>query len=298
MPRRDPYPLTMPSLPTHVRRLGGVAETRELTELGFDPRHLAAAVHSGDLLRIRRGWYATPDIDPALRTAIRIGGRLACVSAAARHGWAVPEQHGVHVCVAENAARMHRRRDAATSAATWPVEVHWGSARRRDLRNRLVTDRYETVMHLVGCLEPEVAVAILDSFLHREPVLSRELETWLGELPAHVRARLPTRNALCHSYLESIGRIRLEGAGLTGEHQVDIPGVGRVDMVIDGRVVIEWDGGTHRTADQQHEDCRRDALLTTMGYRTLRFSYRLVMDEWYLVIAAVRAALDEVGCVH
>lgn len=288
----------MASPSTHVRRLGGAAETRELAALGVSAGRLSSALRSGELVRIRRGWYAVPEIDPALRTAILVGGRLACVSAAAHYGWATPEQHGIHVCVAENAARMERRRAAATSGGTRAIAVHWGSPLARDHRSRLVTDRFETVTQLVGCLRPEEAVAILDSFVHREPLLSRELEEWLLALPAHVRRQLPSRNALCHSYLESIGRIRLERSGIRGEHQVLIPGVGRVDMVIDGRVVIEWDGGTHRTATQQHEDCRRDALLATMGFRTLRFSYRLVMDEWYIVVAAVRAALDEVGCAH
>jgi len=298
MPRLARYAGWMASLRRHVRRLGGAAETRELAALGFGPRLLTRALRSGELVRIRRGWYAVPEIDPALRAAILVGGRLACVSAAAHYGWSTPEQHGVHVCMAENAARMHWRRAAATSGGTRAVELHWGSPRDRGDRSRLVTDRYETVMHLVECLDPEAAVAILDSFLHREPQRSRQLEEWLRELPGHVLVTLPPRNALCHSYLESIGRIRLERAGLTGEHQVDIPGVGRVDLVLAGRVVVEWDGGTHRTAEQQDEDCRRDAILATLGYRTLRFSYRLVMDEWHIVIAAVRAALDEVGCVH
>lgn len=288
----------MTSLTTQVRRLGGAAETRELLALGFGPRRLAGAVRTGELERVRRGWYAAPEIDPALRAAILVGGRLACVSAAAQYGWATPEEHGVHVCVAENAARMGRRLLAATSSGTRALKVHWGSPLEREKRGRLVTDRFETVRHLVECLEPEVAVAILDSFLHREPLLSAALESWLSGLPEHLLAGLPSRSSLCHSYLESIGRIRLERAGLTGSHQVMIPGVGRVDMVIDDRIVIEWDGGSHRTAEQQHEDCRRDALLATMGYRTLRFSYRLVIDEWYTVLAAVRAALDEVGCVH
>jgi very-short-patch-repair endonuclease len=161
-----------------------------------------------------------------------------------------------------------------------------------------VTDRFETVTHLVECLDPEFAVAALDSFLHTDPVRSRHLEAWLGSLPERLLVGLPSRSAQCESFLESVGRIRLERAGITGEHQVEFPGVGRVDLVIDHRLVIEWDGGTHRTAEQQDEDCRRDALLATMGYRTLRFSYHLVMDEWHIVIAAVRAALDEVGCAH
>lgn len=95
-----------------------------------------------------------------------------------------------------------------------------------------------------------------------------------------------------------MGRIRLAAVGIRGAHQVEFPGIGRVDLVIDDRVVVEWDGGHHRTAEQQSEDCRRDAYLATLGYRVLRFSYHLVMNEWFVVVAAIRAALDEVGCRH
>ena len=288
----------MTSIRAHVARLGGVAETHELVARGIRPHRLTTAVRAGEIARVRRGWYCLPETDPALRTAIRVGGRLACVSAAEHYGWATPERYGVHVSVAENASRLRHETLGPTAPAMAAVVVHWSSPLERAERPRLVTDRFETVVQLVECLDPESAVAALDSFLHDDPVRSRELEQWLTSLPASIVEALPSRNGLCHSFLETIGRVRLERAGIIGEHQVEIPGVGRVDLVIDGRLVIEWDGGTHRTAAQQDEDCRRDALLATMGFRTLRFSYRLVMDEWYVVIAAVRAALDEVGCIH
>ena len=88
-----------------LRRLDGVAETRELRDRGIRPTQLAAAVAAEDVLRVRRGWYALPETPAALLTAVRIGGRLACVSAAAHYGWATPERHAVHVCVAENASQ-------------------------------------------------------------------------------------------------------------------------------------------------------------------------------------------------
>lgn len=273
-----------------VRRLGGVAETRELIALGVEPHSLTSAVRRGDLLRVRRGWYSLPDTNPELRQAIRVGGRLACVSAAAHYGWSTPERHGLHVCVPENGSRL-RSPSGIDEAAAPALVVHWTSPLPAAERPRLVTSRFETVTQIVGCLAPEFAIAALDSFLRDDPVGSRDLENWLSSLPAWLVRELPARNALCHSFLETIGRVRLEQAGITGEHQVDFPGIGRVDLVIGGRLVIEWDGGTHRTAAQQDEDCRRDALLATMGYRTLRFSYHLVMDEWHVVLAAVRAAL-------
>ena len=75
-----------------LRRLDGVAETRELRDRGIRPTQLAAAVAAEDVLRVRRGWYALPETPAALLTAVRIGGRLACVSAAAHYGWATPER--------------------------------------------------------------------------------------------------------------------------------------------------------------------------------------------------------------
>ena len=280
----------MPLLVPALHRLGGVAETRELRARGIRPTQLAAAAHAGDVIRVRRGWYALPTTNPDLLTAVRIGGRLACVSAAAHYGWATPERHGVHVCIAENASRLRRpAQPDPTRAGSYATVLHWGSPVPRRDRPRLITSRFETVAHLVTCLDPEHAVAALDSFLHSDPARSKQLEAWLTSLPAHVLALLASRSALCESFLETIGRIRLERAGIDGEHQVEIPGVGRVDLVLDGRIVIEWDGSQHESSHE--EDCRRDALLTAMGYHVLRFGYRLVMDEWHIVIAAIRTAL-------
>ncbi len=196
----------------------------------------------------------------------------------------------------EHASRLRPARPGApepTGRADARTTLHWGSPVEREQRTRLVTDRFETVVQLAYCLSPELAAATYDSFAHLEPKLASGLDGWIGALPGHIRASLPARDALCHSFLESIGRVRLAAAGIRGEHQVSIEGVGRVDLVIDGRVVVEWDGSTHFDAAQYHEDRRRDALLTSMGYRVLRFSYPLVMEEWHLVLGAVRAALAD-----
>ena len=48
----------MPLLVPALRRLGGVAETRELRARGIRPAQFSAAVASGDVIRVRRGWYA------------------------------------------------------------------------------------------------------------------------------------------------------------------------------------------------------------------------------------------------
>lgn len=274
---------------------GSVATRRELIAEGYTGRQLGYAVAIGMLLRVRKGWYATPDADPALLTAIRVGGRLGCVSAAEVYGWATAEGHTVHISLAENASRL---RHSETWAVQPPaneipgVTLHWHSPVRRPNRQRLLTSRYETALQIASCQDPDFAVAAFDSFVHTDPRGSADIEEWLGDVAPRFLETLPRREAGCHSFLETIGRIRLERSGLTGRHQVDVDGVGRVDLLIDDWLVIEWDGREfHDRPDAHEQDRWRDAMLTARGYRVLRFSYRMVMDDWWAVIGAIRAAL-------
>lgn len=74
--------------------------------------------------------------------------------------------------------------------------------------------------------------------------------------------------------------------------QVDIPGVGRVDFLLGIRLVVEVDGAEfHTSRPSFEEDRRRDAVLSALGYRVLRFSYVQVERNWDQVAASILAAL-------
>lgn len=284
---------------THVTdvltTLHGVAQRRELIALGATGRQLSIAVNQGQVFRPRKGWYALPGTPADLIRAVRIGGRLACVSAARHYGWAVRERPGLHVCLAPNAARLRTPldpRERMSAPAPLGITLHWADRVPTEPFTRLVTSPRETVLQLALCQSAELAVAAFDSFLHLDPAGSTELDRWLLDLPQTTLAQLEDCSALCHSFLESIGRVRLARAGIRGRHQVKIAGVGRVDLLLHGWLVIEWDGLEHHDNTAAHdEDCRRDAELAIRGFRTLRFSYALVMRNWPLVLAAIRAAL-------
>jgi very-short-patch-repair endonuclease len=273
----------------------GVAQRRELIARGIPGRQLSIAVNQGHAFRPRKGWYALPGTSRELIRAVRVGGRLGCVSAARHFGWAVAERPGLHVCVATNAARLrapHDKRERMSAPTPEYVTLHWVDGAGSVPECRLVTSRRETVLQLALCQSAELAVAAYDSFLHLDPVGSLDLDLWLQDLPDAVLANLMECNRLCHSFLESIGRIRLAQAGIRGTHQVRIRGVGRVDLVLDGWLVIEWDGLEHHDNSAAHdEDCRRDAVLATLNYRCLRFTYDLVLNHWPLVLAAIQTTL-------
>jgi very-short-patch-repair endonuclease len=275
--------------------LDGVAQRQELIEAGLTGKQLSAGVQLGSIIRVRQGWYALPGTDPDLIRAIRVGGRLACVSAGKRYGWATSENPALHVCLPRNASRLrtpHSSRQRMRDGAVAGVTLHWGARDPDAVLTRLVTSKRETVLQIAHCQSAELAVAAYDSFLHLDPAGSADLDLWLAELPDYILDTFESCSTLCHSFLESIGRIRLAREGIRGAHQVEIGGVGRVDMVIDGWLVIEWDGLKHHDNGPAHdEDCRRDAVAATLGYSTLRFTYWLVMHRWFVVIAAIRAAL-------
>lgn len=288
----------MRSVTHRLAHCHGIAQRQELISSGVTGGQLTAAVATGTVIRVRKGWYALPDADPQLVRATRVGGRLACISAADHYGWATPQSPGLHVRLRENAARLRSPDNSQQRMPGHPTAgtvLHWGAPLDLGDHSRLVTSKRETVLQIAHCQSPELAVAAYDSFLHTDPAGSADLDHWLEDLPDHLLRRMESCSRLCHSFLESIGRVRLSREGIHGRHQVPIPGVGRVDMLIDGWLVIEWDGLEHHDNGPAHdEDCRRDAVLASLGYVCLRFTYSLVMHHWYLVIAAIRSALARI----
>ena len=107
-----------------------------------------------------------------------------------------------------------------------------------------------------------------------------------------VRTVLASADGVCESGTETYFWLRTRRAIPGIRRQVRIPGVGRVDFLVGHRLVVEIDGAEYHTDPVAFErDRRRDALLSRLGYRVLRFSYHQVMNEWPLVEAAVLAAI-------
>lgn len=59
----------------------------------------------------------------------------------------------------------------------------------------------------------------------------------------------------------------------------------------DQRVVVELDGGTHRTRTQQDKDTRRNAVLTAKGYVPIRFTWAQVTTDPAHVLRTLEAVL-------
>jgi hypothetical protein len=248
---------------------------------------IAEAVSAGEITRIRQGWYANPWLPPAQCQAARIGGQLACTSAAAALGLWEPRAPALHVVVPTNAKGLRSPRSYRAPLPPGGAEVHWTGLDPRG--SRVLVSVAGCLEQVARCSSPEVALAVAESALHRRRISQAQWRAVLASVPAHLRAALAGASGLSESGTESLFVFGMARAGIDVRQQVVIEGVGRVDCLIGERLVIELDSFAHHSDPMA--DRRRDAVLSARGYRVLRFMYHQVVDEWPSVQAAVLAAI-------
>ena len=120
------------NIPEALESLGGFAHRHELVGEGCWPAMIDLSLYYRKILRVRQGQYASVGTPPAVLRALRVGGRLACVSALAyyqlgRQPGAGAEGDPLHVLVRHGASRLGIHE---------PVVVHW--TRREVEGTRLV----------------------------------------------------------------------------------------------------------------------------------------------------------------
>lgn len=292
VPRPFREPRNMASIEQSVHDRGGLAATHELHSDGHSRSAIAGALSRGRLLRVRQGWYCLPSAHPHLREAARVGGLATCLTGLALHGaWTVATPI-LHIAVPANSCRLRTRtdkRERLTDAPNPLVRVHWNES---GIDERLIRSPLDCLADLVRCEPPEMVTATADSALHRNPLL---IEGWLeliASSPIHHRPWLSRIDGVCESGTESIFWFRMSPWGLPVERQVTIDGVGRVDFLVGSRLVIEIDSARYHTSPEDYErDRRRDALLSALGYRVLRFTYEQILHRWHEVEAAVIASV-------
>ncbi|WP_349901729.1 DUF559 domain-containing protein [Parafrigoribacterium humi] len=282
------------TLEDDIANLGGLAATHQLHAAGWSKHALTAAVAAGAIIRVRQGWYCLPSTPDPDQQAARVGGRLSCTSGAQRHGLSVRSSSTLHVAVTPNAARLRSRSDKSVRLASLPssdVTVHWSDADASG--SAFCLGVRQCLAEMALCQSPEWVVAAVDSALRLHQITMREWLEIIAGLPERLGILLAEADILSESITESVTRFRLHRIGIIPRLQVKIPRVGRVDMLIGTRLVIEVDGYAYHADPERFEaDRRRDARLSALGYRVLRFSYKQVMHHWSEVRAAVAAAMD------
>lgn len=279
---------------------GHVFTYGEARERGIGEPELRRYLRAGDVVTPRRGayvlgeaWASSHDEGRlALRTravlATRPGSVASHQSALALHG--LPT-HGVPLGTVDVIGAVRRVR-------TRPgLRVHgWtdpGSDQADDLGvvPQVVADGYRcvpvaTAIAQVALRSGSLAGLVpLDRALHDQRCTLADVRaalTGLARLPVHERIRdvlLRSADPSCESVGETRTRVLLEALGLEAQSQVVIVDergsfLGRVDFLVAGRVVVEFDGlvkydGVQGGAALVAEKAREDALRAA-GYVVIR----------------------------
>ena len=281
----------MTKLQQDIHRLGELATMHELLQFGHSQTSIRTAVGRKELIRVRKGWYCLPALGADYQAAARVGGRLTCVSLAEVLGLWIPRvaRTGLHVAVAENAAQLRSTinyHDRLRRERGSEIVVHWNDD--RSTGSRYATNLSSALARISRCVDLESAFVLCESALFKRSLTPIEWAEALAAIPSPTRKRLASAGMHSESGSESMFRFRAGVFGVRIRQQVWI-GPDRVDFLLGDRLVVEIDSVAHHDPT---EDAKRDARLSALGYRVLRFMYSQLDGDWARVEIAVLAAIS------
>lgn len=267
---------------TVLRRRHGLGRG---SELGLTKRQLRSLVEHGELRSPARGWYALPEADSHATRAVALGGRLACVSALRSHGCDVPGDASVlHYAVGPH----HGGRAVGSGVRHFEHVKDTGGAYVQPLPDALV--------RAMLCRPYLDALATLELVTRtRGPELLEDVLRRVAAVRSGLAADLATDVDLAsRSAVETRVRLALRAAGLRVVAGARVPGIGEVDLLVEGCVIVEIDGfAYHGDRKQYRADRRRDRAAARLGLVVLRFAFEdadpaAVVAEVSAHVAALR----------
>ncbi|MFD5276444.1 endonuclease domain-containing protein [Pseudarthrobacter sp. NPDC058362] len=233
---------------------------------------------AGEIRRLRHGVLALPEAPADMVGAVLGNGLLTCASGAAhRNLWVLHQPEQLHL-----ACRHGGTKTAVVHRETWvPPDTP-----------RPVASTTDVLLHGLRCL-PGVEAAVMTESAVRQGVTT---------LP-YLRARLPgNRNGAARkvldlvdgtadSAIEVVARLIFRSEGIYTETQVELEGIGIVDFLLEGFLIVEIDGSTHLEPRQVKKDRKRNNAGTLNGYAVLRYGYaevvyhpeRIISEVWQVL---------------
>lgn len=265
---------------TTLRGLGSVARCREVLKRGPSRRQIDRHVARGEILRLRPGVIALPDARPDYVAAVLNNGRLTCVSAAGAYDlWTISPANTLHLSCRHGHGggyTNHRERTVPPHPRVPLVGV------------------VDVLIHALRCLPPLEAAVMVECALRRgDTVRSFLLDRLPGDRNGAARAVVGLVTCTAESPLEVVARVLFINAGFHVETQVPLTGVGRVDFLLEGFLVVEVDGAAyHSDRRALRRDLRRNNGAIVGGYIVLRYSYEDIMFHPDEVLREIRQVLS------
>lgn len=259
---------------------GGVLLRRDVAAAGATETDIRRAIRAGHVVRLERGLLAVSGADPELVEAGLARSLLTCASAARHYGlWQL-----------QPAARPHYwqsngRRTANCVSHRLPLTQR--------PRHRTLAALPDVLLHALLCLPELESLVMVECAYNRGDIeLSFLLRHLNGNRCGRARMVVSKVEHGADSLLETVARVLFRDAGIATETQVWINGVGRVDFLLEGFLIVEIDGlAFHLEPRQFKKDRRRDNMAVRQGLPVLRFFYDDVVYAPESVLAQVREVL-------
>ena len=281
-----------------AERQRGVVSHAQLLRMGLSRAAVHHRVKTGRLVRLHRGVYAVGgaalDWLGRATAACLAGGdhaHLSHVAAAGLYGLLPPAEGPVHLTRPSGSARSQP--GMKVHVAKLPPEDR---ARRENLA---VTSPARVLLDLAET-EPEATVARALGEAEVRKLVTRRLLTgafprWTGRRGLKMLVDLVddgglggTRSPLEDAFIPLLRQARLPLPALNAY----VHGLQVVAVWHRQRVVVEFDGRRYHDTDSRFESDRaRDTHLAAHGFLCMRFTYRRVKRDGYVVIAELAAAL-------
>jgi hypothetical protein len=173
--------------------------------------------------------------------AVLANGTLTCASAAPFHGmWRLHEPERLHLLCAHGSASgavVHR-------ASLVPTEFP-----------QPVASLTDTLLHALRCLPPvDAAVMVESALLQGRTTLDYLRQRLPGNRNGAARAVLDLVDGTADSAIEVVARLLFRNQGIYTQTQVNLPGIGFVDFLLEGFLIVEIDGSTHLERTQVKKD--------------------------------------------
>lgn len=262
----------------YLQKAGGVARSAQLLDAGFSRRDLVRLRASG-ASQPRRGVFVLPGSDEDYQAAIQHNARVTCASAAAHYGlWLRNPPPQLHL------ACNHGHGSGFVRHRTVRFEGHPSVP---------VAAVEDVALHALGCLPPPASTAIATSAIRLHGVspdlLARQLRADRSGTALRALRELDVR---AESIVEVDAQHLFRSNGIEYEAQVFLAGIGRVDFLLDGFLIVEIDGfAFHSSRQDMLRDRNRNNTSAVNGYAVLRYMPEHVWFSPDQVMAEIRAVL-------
>ncbi|WP_162621890.1 hypothetical protein [Microbacterium suaedae] len=266
---------------------------QDLRADGMTRETIRASVDVGLLFHARRDVYVRREYSDRVLRAARVGGRVDCVSMLRENDvYVFAAEDSLHVQIPRHRSRLRspRRRGTPLDRTAHRIVVHW----RDDPSDAdsLFADPVHALARAVGCQPVRPAIATLDSALNTGFISEHQLDAVFAMIPLRRHSIRAAIDGRAEAGPETFARLLCRTFGVSVELQVDIAGVGRVDLVVDGWIIVECDSRAfHGGWEMQERDRRRDLAAARLGYTTLRPTANQLSWESGLLLDALSGLL-------